>query len=178
MLLTWNLKFSPSPSLHQEMYQFHCVRNLAKNGKSRSDFSSHRTNTVVCNYGGSPRICLYLCRFQATEWKCHENSGFWQVPLAKESRLLITFITPQGCFCFNKLPFGITNVPEQFQCRMSEILNNIPGVVCHVDNVLVFGKDQTEQNDRLHAVLQKIQTAGFTLNKDKYQFSCSRMVMS
>ena len=37
--------------------------------------------------------------------KLDANSGFWQIPLAKESRLLTTFITPTGRYCFNKLPF-------------------------------------------------------------------------
>ena len=59
---------------------------------------------------------------------------------------------------------------------MSEILDDILGVVCHVDDVLVSRKDQAECNDRLHAVLQKIQAAGLTLNREKCQFSCSRIV--
>ena len=46
--------------------------------------------------------------------KLDTNSGFWQVPLSKESRLLTTFITPYGCFCFNKLPFGIMSASEHF----------------------------------------------------------------
>ena len=33
--------------------------------------------------------------------KIDANSGFWQIPLAQESALLITFITPFGRFCFN-----------------------------------------------------------------------------
>ena len=40
--------------------------------------------------------------------KLDANSGFWQIPLAKDSRLL-------GWYCFNKLPFGITSAPELFQ---------------------------------------------------------------
>ena len=38
------------------------------------------------------------------------------------------------------------------------------------------GKDQEEHNNRLHVVLQKIQAAGLTLNKDKCQFSRSQIV--
>ena len=70
--------------------------------------------------------------------KLDANSGFWQIPLAKESRLLTTFITPYGRFCFNKLPFGIASAPEVFQRRMNDILSGLPGVLCHVDDILVF----------------------------------------
>ena len=40
--------------------------------------------------------------------KLDANSGFWQVPLTKNSRYLTTFIASFGCYCFNKLPFGIS----------------------------------------------------------------------
>ena len=46
--------------------------------------------------------------------KLDANSGFWQIPLAPSSRLLTTFITPMGRYCFNKLPFGISSAPEHF----------------------------------------------------------------
>ena len=89
-----------------------------------------------------PKIDVTLAQLNGAKVfsKLDTNSGFWQVPLAKESRPLTTFITPQGWFCFNKLPFRITSAPEHFQCRMSEILGDTPGVVCHVDDVLVSGK--------------------------------------
>ena len=67
------------------------------------------------------------------------------MPLAEESRHLTTFITP---FERYKLPFGISSAPELFQRRMSRILD---GVVCLIDDVLVFGKSQ-EHNARLLAV--------------------------
>jgi len=46
--------------------------------------------------------------------KLDANSGFWQIPLAKESRELTTFIMPFGRYCFNKLPFGISSAPEHY----------------------------------------------------------------
>ena len=33
--------------------------------------------------------------------KLDANPGFWQIPLARDSALLTTFITPFGHFCFN-----------------------------------------------------------------------------
>ena len=49
--------------------------------------------------------------------KLDANIGYWQIPLTDESKLLTTFITPQGRYCFNKLPFGICSTPEHFQKR-------------------------------------------------------------
>ena len=66
--------------------------------------------------------------------KLDANCGFWQIPLAAESRLLTTFITPFGCYCFNKLPFGISSAPELFQKRMGELLEGLEGVVCLMDD--------------------------------------------
>ena len=48
--------------------------------------------------------------------------------------------------------------------------------MCHFDDVLVAGKDQEEHDKHLHAVLERIQAAGLTLNREKRQFSCSRIV--
>ena len=39
--------------------------------------------------------------------------------LCLSPRLLTSFITPMGCYCFNKLPFGISSAPEHFQRRMT-----------------------------------------------------------
>ena len=47
--------------------------------------------------------------------KLDANGGFWQIHLCAKSRLLATFLTPYGRFCFSKLPFGISSAPELFQ---------------------------------------------------------------
>ena len=75
--------------------------------------------------------------------KLDANSGFWQIPLAEKSKLLTTFITPNGRYCFNKLPFGISSASEHFQKRMSQILAGLDGVLVLIDDILVFGKDMT-----------------------------------
>ncbi|XP_061135154.1 polyadenylate-binding protein-interacting protein 1 isoform X4 [Syngnathus typhle] len=107
--------------------------------------------------------------------KLDANRGFWQVPLAPESAHYTTFITPFGRFHFNRLPFGIASAPEHFQRRMSMILNGLPGVVCHMDDILIWGKDQPEHNARLHTVLNKLQAAGVTLNMDKCELSTQQV---
>ena len=103
--------------------------------------------------------------------KLDANGGFWQIPLSKDCRELTTFITPFGRYCFNKLPFGISSAPEYFQKRMSNLLDGLAGVLCLMDYILIFGKDQKEHDARLTAALKRIQAAGVTLNKDKCEFN-------
>ena len=103
--------------------------------------------------------------------KLDANSGFRQIPLAPESTLLTTFITPFGRYCFHRLPFGITSAPEYFQHQMTQILKDLDGIVCLMDDVLIFRKTQEEHDHRLLNVLQTMQSAGMTLNKTKCQFS-------
>ena len=103
--------------------------------------------------------------------KLDANSGFWQIELTRDSALLTTFITPFGRFCFHRLPFGITSAPELFQRRMSEILQGLDGVVCLIDDILVYGKNQEEHDTHLTAVMERIGAAGLTLNREKCEFA-------
>ena len=149
---------------------------------------------VVPKSGGRVRICVDLTKLNESVYrerhplpaveqtlaqiagarvfsKLDANSGFWQIPLSKESALLTTFITPYGRYCFNHLPFGIISAPEHFQRRMSVVLRNLEGVVCLIDDILVHGKTQQEHDERLYAVLERLAEVGLTLNKEKCAFS-------
>ena len=44
------------------------------------------------------------------------------------------------------------------------------GVLCETDDILIFGKDQEEHDDRVIAVLKRIEVAGVTLNPNKCEF--------
>jgi len=103
------------------------------------------------------------------------NSGFWQVPLEQSSRLLTTFLTPYGRYCFNKIPFGIYSAPERFQRQMEKILRGLQGVLCHMDDVLIFGRTKEEHDTRLESALRPIEAAGVTLNRTKCQFGKSEI---
>jgi len=53
--------------------------------------------------------------------KLDANSGFWQRKLSDSCKLLRTFITLCGRYCFRRLPFGISSSPKHFQKVMSRI---------------------------------------------------------
>ena len=145
-----------------------------KNGKVRICIDLKPLNeNVLREVQPTPKVDETLAQLTGAKVfsKLDANSEFWQIPLSESSRPLTTFITPIGCYYFHKLPFGISSAPEHFQKRMSAILSGLEGVVCQMDDVLVFGRDQTEHDTRLTAVLKLIESAGATLNPDKCEFS-------
>ncbi len=76
--------------------------------------------------------------------KLDARKGFWQVDLAPESRQMTTFITHRGCYRFKKVPFGLSSAPEAYQKAMDSMLCGMPGVVCYVDDVVVFAENEKE----------------------------------
>ena len=96
--------------------------------------------------------------------------GFGKYPSKKVHESSRLSLPPFGRYYFNRLPFRIASAPEHFQKQMEAILAGQEGVLCHLDNVLIFCRTQQEHDTRLHAALQKIQAAGATLNLEKCQF--------
>ena len=149
-----------------------------KNGKLRICVDlKHLNEAVQREVHPLPKVDETLAQLSgATIFsKLDANSGFWQIPLSKESCPLTTFMFPFGRYWFNNLPFGISSAPELFQKRTSTILKGLEGVVCQMDDVLVFGRNVTEHDKRLMAVLIRIKEAGATLNHEKCSFGQRRI---
>lgn len=83
------------------------------------------------------------------------NSGFYQMPLLAESQLLTTFTTPFGRYCYQRLPFGLCSASEVYQRKLCDLLEGLDGVLCLIDDVLIFGESKAQHDTRLHAVLQR-----------------------
>lgn len=71
------------------------------------------------------------------------KKGFWQVSLDEPSSLLTTFWTPFGRYRWTRLPFGISSAPEVFQTKLRAVVQDLDGVECLADDLLVFGRGET-----------------------------------
>ena len=63
--------------------------------------------------------------------------------------------------------FSKANEPNPF---------GVNGILCQMDDVLVFGKDKEEHDVRLSSALNRIQNAGVTLNKEKCEFAKAELI--
>lgn len=99
-------------------------------------------------------------------------SGYWQVPLAEESKEVTLFRTANGHYEFNVLPFGLTNAPAMFQRMMDQVLNDKigHGVLVYLDDVLIFGNSFEEHQRNLKDVLTLLNKRNLKCKADKCFF--------
>ena len=97
-------------------------------------------------------------------------SGFWQVPLAEESRPYTAFSTRQGLYQFRVLPFGLSNAPGCFSRLMRVVLKDLPQVSCYLDDILIHSKDWTSHLTTIAQVLDRLRRYGLHAKPTKCLF--------
>ena len=95
------------------------------------------------------------------------RQGYLQIPLAPESRYITTFSTHKGLKQYTRLIFGLSSAAEVFQHEIQKVLQGIQGAKNMSDDILVFGKTQTEHDEALKATFQRLREKGLTLNPNK-----------
>ncbi|XP_064470230.1 uncharacterized protein K02A2.6-like [Ornithodoros turicata] len=128
---------------------------------------------VVPKKNGDVRICVDYTNLN----KCVQREYH---PIPSVEPLLATLGQAQyfsrldaysGFYQFNRLPFGISCAPEHFQRMIHQLTGGLDGIVCHIDDILVWGKTREEHDNRLHEVLKRLKEKGLTLNRKKCVFA-------
>lgn len=101
------------------------------------------------------------------------KKGFWHVVLDKPSSKLTTFWTPFGRYRWLRLPFGIASAPEIFQLKLQQIIQDLEGVECLADDLLIYGVGDTleealrNHNVCLRELLRRLDENNVKLNRSK-----------
>ena len=102
------------------------------------------------------------------------NSAFWAIPIVAGDREKLAFVTHEGHYQFNVLPFGYRNSPAIFMRILSGILKkrNLTGFAMNfMDDILVFSRTFEEHLDHLNQLFKAIREEGFRLKLTKCQFA-------
>ena len=95
--------------------------------------------------------------------------------LDDESKLLTTFSTPYGRYCFRRLPFGLISAQDVFQKKVDQTFKDLPSVIAIADDIVVFGKTEAEHDKHLEDVMKRTQQVGLCLNPDKCVMKSDRI---
>ena len=95
------------------------------------------------------------------------SQAYQQVELEDSSKAFVTINTHLGLYRYNRLPFGVASAPALFQKLMDTVLQDLPHVICYLDDILVTGKDDDDHLRNLVRVFERLHQYGFRVKKDK-----------
>ena len=84
------------------------------------------------------------------------KSGYWQIPITKESMEITAFTTLDGHYEFTRLPFGIKNAPAEFSRIMQQVLGDLAFVEIYLDDITIHSKNFTEHLEHLEVVFKRL----------------------
>lgn len=97
---------------------------------------------------------------------------YWQVPLAKESRPLTTFLSPTGLKRFKRNIMGLMSAGDEHNHRGNDAIHGIDNVLKVTEDILILNEEpgKTHKN-RVSEVLQRCREGGITLGRKKFVYS-------
>ena len=105
------------------------------------------------------------------------GKAFWQVPLDEESKEKCSFITYDGIFTPQNMPFGLSGAPATFQNLMMKVLRGISWkyVLCYVDDCIIFSSNFQQHLGHINEVFSRFRQAGLKLSPKKCFFAQKKL---
>ena len=105
--------------------------------------------------------------------KVDVKEAFWHVELDEKSSELTTMITPFGRYRWCRLPYGLKVSSEIFQKRLIENIEDLPGIACIADDIIIAGCGENVQeakknlDENTEKLKLRCQERHIRLNKQK-----------
>ena len=164
--------------------------------KSDSPYSS--PIVIVRKKDGSNRICIdfrrvnKLSRFDSEPMirpqdifsrisqdkyysKFDMTKGYWQIPMRKQDIAKTSFVTPDGCYEFVKMPFGLMNSGATFTRMMRRLLEGVRNVEHYIDDCLVHTESWEQHMETLKEFLGRVRRAKLTVRPSKCEMGFENM---
>lgn len=99
-------------------------------------------------------------------------AGYHQILIAESSKLYTAFVTNDGHYEFNRMPFGLVNAPSVFQTVINGIVQKLDRgeAIAYLDDIILPSKNIKERIALLRKFLTVLRTTGLTLRLSKCKF--------
>ncbi len=167
------------------------IQTMLKMGIIERSNSPYASPLVICKKSdGSDRYCVDMRLInQKTIFDCEPiadqeeifanlaedryftkidlSKGYWQIPMAKDSKKYTAFVTPDGLYSFNMMPFGLVNAPATFSRIMRLLLQGVSKVSNYIDDILIHTQTWEEHMEKLKEVFHRLRNAQLTARPSK-----------
>ena len=157
--------------------------------------------TIVAKPDGTPRICCDTKKINAKTvfdpqpipdqeeifaqlskdnyfTKIDLSKGYWQVPMAEESKKYTAFVLPGhdgGHYEFNVMAFGLVNSAATFSKIMRKLLHDMENVHNYIDDILIHTATWEKHVKVLQEVFKRLRSAGLTARPTKCNIGYSEV---
>ena len=102
-------------------------------------------------------------------------SGYHQIPMHPSTVEKMAFITLQGLFCYNVMPFGLKNAGVTYQRLVTKMFRLLLGktMEVYIDEMLVKSKERSDHAEHLQEAFDLLRAYSMKLNPLKCAFGVS-----
>ncbi len=104
----------------------------------------------------------YYSKFDMTK-------GYWQIPMRQEDQQKTAFVTPEGCYEFLRMPFGLMNSGATFTRMMRRLTEGMRGIEHYIDDCLIYSETWEEHLETVREFLHRVRKAKLTVRPSKCQ---------
>ena len=135
------------------------------------DFRALNAASTEDNYP-LPCLATFTHKLRGAKFfsKIDLKKAFFNVAIHPDSIPKTTVVTPWGTFVFKRLAMGLAGAPASFQRLMDTILQDIPGLYCYLDDIMVYSETEEEHMKTLDRLFKVLHDNGLAIALDKCAF--------
>ena len=105
------------------------------------------------------------------------RQGYWQIRMHPDDKEKTAFVTPDGLYEFDRLPFGLSGAPATFDRALEIILSGLQYDIClcYFDDIIIPSTTIKEHCQKLRLVLDRFRTHNLRVKASKCHFGAKNV---